>query len=335
MRRIHGLCLIKDEADIIEQAIRAAVAWCDAIYVYDNGSTDGTWEKIHALAKVYPQVIPFCQNDAPFSDGLRSVLFNAFRNKATADDWWCRLDADEFYVENPRVFLSKVCPPYDVVWTASLSYYFTTVDADRYRADPSQFAGDVPIEQKCQHYLAHWSEVRFCRNVPSMQWPDGGTQGWPIGINTMYRHYPGRIIVKHFPYRSPKQIEARIQSRMGAICNGQFRHEAMKDWSAMIDPVVIERERWKNLAYVQPDDVLETTWESRVVRADRLYVDHHDGRFTINEHLMPTIPGTPVSVELRRLRDTRLLNNRLTQPFRRLTRQLLQRLGWMAVMGPS
>lgn len=42
--RIHALCLVKNEAAILRQSLQAARAWCGAIYVFDNGSSDGTWE---------------------------------------------------------------------------------------------------------------------------------------------------------------------------------------------------------------------------------------------------------------------------------------------------
>lgn len=49
--KIHSICLVKNESDIIAQTLKAAVNWSDFIYVYDNGSTDGTWEKVISLSE--------------------------------------------------------------------------------------------------------------------------------------------------------------------------------------------------------------------------------------------------------------------------------------------
>ena len=48
--RVHGMTLVKNEADVIRQSLVAATAWADAIYVYDNGSDDDTWAIVQELA---------------------------------------------------------------------------------------------------------------------------------------------------------------------------------------------------------------------------------------------------------------------------------------------
>jgi hypothetical protein len=59
--------------------------------------------------------------------------------------------------------------------------------------------------------------------------------------------------------------------------------------------------------YVTEMDQMELGWESRVIDADHLVFDAHDGRFVINEHLMPSIPG------MRRPPLQRLISNRFTR----------------------
>src|SRR3954470_662490 len=154
--KIHAMCMVKDEADIVSECLTAAAQWCDHLYVFDNGSTDGTWEIVQELAERLPAVVAWKSDPAPFSDGLRAQIFNAFSAQASPGDWWCRADADEFYIDDPRVFLRKVGPAHDVVWTASFSYYFTDRDAEQYAADPARYADDVPIEQKIRWYVNHW-----------------------------------------------------------------------------------------------------------------------------------------------------------------------------------
>jgi glycosyltransferase involved in cell wall biosynthesis len=47
--KIHCIALCKNEADVIGVCLQEAVKWADYIYVYDNGSSDGTWEIVKKL----------------------------------------------------------------------------------------------------------------------------------------------------------------------------------------------------------------------------------------------------------------------------------------------
>ena len=96
--------LVKNEADIVKSVILDAKKWADKIFIMDNGSTDGTWEIIQSLADDI--VVPWKQDFRPYSNGLRADVFNEFRHEANDGDWWCfKLDADEFYYDNPKDFL--------------------------------------------------------------------------------------------------------------------------------------------------------------------------------------------------------------------------------------
>ena len=49
--RIFGIMLVKDEGDVVGATIEAAQRWCDAIYVFDDGSQDSTWEQVLRAAE--------------------------------------------------------------------------------------------------------------------------------------------------------------------------------------------------------------------------------------------------------------------------------------------
>src|ERR1700720_3827340 len=91
--KIHGMCIVKNEADFLKECLTSALHWCDHIYVFDNGSSDGTWELVQEFGNREPQIVPYKQEDGLFSGALRADIFNAFRSNATLQDWWCRLDA--------------------------------------------------------------------------------------------------------------------------------------------------------------------------------------------------------------------------------------------------
>jgi len=281
--KIHAVCIVRNEADVIEECLRAACAWCDHVYVLDNGSTDDTWRIVQSIAREVPAVVPWKSDPVPFSDGLRSAIFHEFRAASRCGDWWCRLDADEFYVDDPRVFLQKVPGKYDVVWTATFSYYFTDKYAEEYRRAPERYADDVPVQDKIRHYVNHWSEPRFFRFREGLVWAE--RDGFPSFVTTAPA-YPVRIWIKHFAYRSPAQIERRLADRQEAISRGVFIHEAVADWGQAVAAVKVNRSMLDRAA----PEFATGSWEERIVPAASLEFDAHDGRFVVNESLMPPLP---------------------------------------------
>jgi glycosyltransferase involved in cell wall biosynthesis len=295
--KIHALCIVKDEGDIVGEALAAAASWCDHIYVLDNGSTDETWGIVQDLARTVPQVVPWKVDDRPFNDGLRADIFHHFRDNAAPGDWWARQDADELYIDDPKVFLRKVPARYGVVWTASFSYYFTDADADAYEADPAAYADDVPIEQKIRWYLNHWSEPRLFRHSAAITWDNGG--GFPAYVSTA-PVYPVRIWLKHFPYRSPQQLDKRIAARNQTVANGEFSHEAIADWGQAVAAVRTTRKLMENTGA----EHVARSWRDRIVPSAAMDYDAHDGRLVVNEDLMPAIPDR-TSVRFRATSRTR------------------------------
>jgi glycosyltransferase involved in cell wall biosynthesis len=228
--KIHGICLIKNEEDIAGYFLGESRRWCDFIYVLDTGSTDGTWEIVQEAAREFPQIIPFRKASIPFDDQLRADVFNEYRGRAGTGDWWCRLDADEIYIDDPREFLSRAPKSCHVVWTAHLQYYFTERDLERLGESPvipTMTAENLPV-----YYDANASEGRFFRHRAGLQWPGGA---WPRHLGLVY---PKRIRVKHFQYRSPGQIQSRLDTRRQAAASGwkHFEHSLEKDWREKIVP---------------------------------------------------------------------------------------------------
>lgn len=278
--KIHSICLVKNEIDIIAQSLKAATEWCDFIYVFDNGSTDGTWETVLDLSTDYEQIIPYKQDNCPYTNGLRGQVFNHFRGNSSSGDWWCRLDADEFYIDNPQIFLANVPQEYQLIWNASFQYYFTDKDLTLYNQNPFLYADDVAIGEKCRYYLNNWSERRFIKYHKNLIW--GRNDGWPQNLGTSY---PVRIRLKHFQYRSPQQIQKRLDIRREAIVRGcgSFRHEAQADWRTRVF------DKSKPKRNVIDETNIPQSWEGRVVEASQLNYDAHDGKYATREDLMPPI----------------------------------------------
>ena len=315
--KIHGLCLVKNEADILQESLISALHWCDHIYVFDNGSNDGTWELVKKLAKQHVQIVPYKQDGVLFSSALRADIFNAFRSNADPQDWWCRLDADEFYIDDPRIFLTKIPNRFQTVWSASLDYYFTDRDAISYQQDPTKFL-ETPVQQRLRYYLNNWGELRFFRHNNDIVWTQ--TQdcgGYPPAMFTAPA-YPVRIWLKHYRYRSPEQIERRLLTRRPAMeASTGFLHEVTPNWSTT---VATKRDAPLDFADAGPE-FAGSRWEERIVPAASLDYDAFDRRYVVNESLMPEFP-----VRLRRSRLKAVIPEPIRAPLGRLRRLLLEQL---------
>jgi hypothetical protein len=309
--KIHALCLIKNEADIIRDCLVSALHWCDHIYIFDNGSTDGTWEHVKEFATQHPETVPYKQDDVLFNDGLRADIFNAFRSNVCPRDWWCRLDADEFYIDDPRIFLAKIPDFYRTVWAASLNYYVTDKDATVYQQDPVKFL-ETPVQQRLHYYMNNWGELRFFRHSDDIVWTRTQDCGGFPGVMFSAPAYPVRIWLKHYQYRSPEQIERRLFTRRPAMeASNEFLHEMKPNWSST---VATKRDAPLGFEDARPE-FAGTGWKERIVPAASLNFDGLDRRYVVNEHLMPEFPVRPP------LRD--VIPAAVRAPLARLRRQAL------------
>jgi glycosyltransferase involved in cell wall biosynthesis len=200
--KIHCIALTKNEADVVGLCLREAAKWADFIYVYDGASTDGTWDIVKSLES--KTIIPWKQHGKVFREGLRAEVFEHFRHNSAPGDWWVRLDVDEFYPESPREFFARVGRAYDFVWGITVDYVLT-------ESDIAEFDFSVPFESnrpRIRHYKVTWSEPRAFRYRPRLVWMP--TWSWPRHAGLIA---PERIVFKHYPLRSPSQIQMRLDIR--------------------------------------------------------------------------------------------------------------------------
>lgn len=231
--RIFGLMVARNEADIIGQTLLDALQWCDRISVLDNGSTDDTGHVLEGLAKSYPSRIDLAGClDAPFADDLRAVPFRRLFPEAQAGDWWCRLDADEMYPNDPKGFLSAL-PKMDCrVNAIHMFYEFTDLDWARWQAGNETISDrERPIGDRRRYYRANYQELRFMRHHPRLTWHLG--EPWPRPRGPLSDHL---ILVRHFRARDPIQLQQRLHARFGEGSAAHWRRYTPDDWKQEIVP---------------------------------------------------------------------------------------------------
>lgn len=222
--KIHAITVVKNEADIIQTSLQAALKWADNVFVLDNGSEDDTWERVRAIAN--DRIVAWKRDDGPFRESLRGDVFNQFRHQAKPGDWWCRLDSDEFYtIECPRLFLSNVPLGHHVVWAIYVDYFVTETDLE----DIDFSLPPEEILAKLRYYRANFSEPRFFRHRDGIEWPANGA--WPLHMGIVTEK---RILFKHYKYRSPAQIQSRVSTRLKSRERGfeGWNPDTQLNWSA-------------------------------------------------------------------------------------------------------
>jgi len=280
---IHCLCIVRDEIDVLKHTLEAALEWARIIYVSDNGSTDGTWELLQDYGSRHPKIVLTERELGPYREAVWAEMANEFATEAREDDWWCRLDADEIYIDDPRQVLARVPPREKIVWSASVQYYFTDVDLAAYRRNPRRFTEEWD-PSLLRHYSANWSEPRFVRHDPGVDW--SGT--WPENFYQL-RSARRRIRLRHYQYRSPPQIQRRMSLRLRSP-EKMFRHEKTKGW--LTGGLSQEDLVWPNTTQAEED-----LWRTRIVRADALDYDDGESALRIDQKRLPRMWGRPTFIQ--------------------------------------
>jgi glycosyltransferase involved in cell wall biosynthesis len=206
--KLNAICIIKNEADIIIETLENALRFCDNIYVFDNGSNDGSWELIRDKAEQDPRVIIAVHSDEIYRNQFRNRVYNMYHSEFTSSDWWYILDADEMLTEDPRPMLVKAMQRKKNqmrVWQAQ--FYFTDHDLGAYeKEDKAQ-----SVSQRRRYYRINWREPRFFRNSPGQTWSEDISGKVPPFCQNLYHPSP---ICRHYAQRTPEQIKMRREIRI-------------------------------------------------------------------------------------------------------------------------
>jgi glycosyltransferase involved in cell wall biosynthesis len=218
MSRIHAICLVKNEGDVVAETLLYASQFCHKIYVFDTGSTDDSWQKVEQIHN--DVVVPFRHEKVPFSDGLRAQVFNAIRDQVSSGDWIYILDADEFLAEHPRKAIAVAeREGAQQINTAQYNFHFTEVDWQLYQKGLD--SRETPIAQRRRYYCFTNIEQRFFKVDSDLVWPEHTDAANPHGFiapkgSKKLKKCSYRIPNCHYQYRDPEQIQLRLETRRAA-----------------------------------------------------------------------------------------------------------------------
>ena len=260
---------VRDEADIIAQCLDHLLGWADAIYAFDTGSVDNTWEIVQEFASRDKRVVPMRKEPVFFSEArLRGYMFHVARQKMHEGDWFLRADADEFHHITPPEFVKNCMRKHETV--AYHQYYDfrllqSEVDAWN-RSEETLKDRQRPIEDRRRHYTeSHYSEPRLCRYRNTMQWP--ATVSFPFNAGYVARE---RLPIRHYPHRDPVQSQRRSRLRAFMIGLGgdqlftgygkddverYRRYVASRQTGLILSPAVAHTQIVDWGRFVTPDDL--------------------------------------------------------------------------------
>lgn len=254
--QMHGILLTRDDEDIIGPCIDHALSWCDALYVFDTGSTDRTWDIVQDRVSRDRRVQAFQHPEGQvlLVSGLRGYVFERFRDRMRPGDWVVQVDSDEFYHVSPREFVAQQLARHETgVYNLTYEFRLTTPEADAWAAGRETVADrSRPIAERRRWYqILDHSEPRMFRYRRAMQWtPD---IAYPYNMGFIAR---ARIPVRHYPCRDPLQLQRRwlLRSVLAPLTDPNWIHWVPSDWRKFLtDPSTPGLLYWEPGAALQPD----------------------------------------------------------------------------------
>lgn len=242
--KFHALLPVRDEEDIIKQCLENLLKWVDAVYVFDTGSVDNTWEIVIDIASQNKRITPIRKEPVYFSETrLRGYMFNIAREYMQDGDWFLRVDADEFHHILPPEFVKTYLRSHEtIVYHQYYDFQLTEAEVSGWERGEETFCDRKrPIEERRRYFIpSYYSEPRLCRYRSTMKWPI--TCSFPINAGFVARE---RLPIRHYPHRDPVQLARRYRLRtimMADVTNRQNwsrpeqHHWSESDWHKFVIP---------------------------------------------------------------------------------------------------
>jgi glycosyltransferase involved in cell wall biosynthesis len=240
--KFHALLPVRDEADIIAQCLTHLLTWADAVYVFDTGSVDNSWEIVQDFAARDRRIVPLRKDNVFFSETrLRGWMFNQARKTMRDGDWFLRVDADEFHHVPPPEFVKAEMRSHETIaWHQYYEFKLTKSEVKDWEDGRETFADRARlIENRRRHFIPNpYSEPRLCKYRSTMQWPDNIS--FPYNSGFVAR---ARLPIRHYPHRDPIQLERRCRLRAVMMADKQNRsdwtrpelhHWTQREWKTFI-----------------------------------------------------------------------------------------------------
>jgi len=212
---VTAIYMVKDEVDIIEYSVGRMLTQVDHVIVSDNGSTDGTREKLEAMpvTLLNDPEIGYYQ-----SRKMTALARMAFKEGA---EWVVPADADECWY-SPHGRIADVLSDLPcLVAPADLYDHVATAE------DPENWI-DPMLRIRWHRRRAVPLPKTACRagiNVTIEQ----GNHGARFDMPPQHK-IDGQLIVRHYPYRSVEQFIKKIENGAAAYAATNLPPDVGSHW---------------------------------------------------------------------------------------------------------
>ena len=249
--RLVMTILCRNEIDIIEHNIRVhSYLGVDAFAVMDNGSTDGTREKLAELSSEFE--IKIIDQTGVYNQRkwMRELVYFA-RDKLDAS-WVISNDADEFWLPDDKRSIKDLLKHSDSVVTVKRSNMLLTENALRegYHFSDAQYRVKYPI---CYDKNAELNEENVSMFFPNISPKvivnpygfikiSGGNHRAKHLASIFTKRTETSLRVYHYPIRSYEQFEANIKHRVELLQNNARMGNHYRRWTDLYQKGELKRE---------------------------------------------------------------------------------------------
>lgn len=236
--RIYAVSVVQNEADVIRESLAWALRFCDRIWVWDLGSTDGTWPVLESMSS--ERIIARQHPGLRFTSALKGKVFAEARSAIEDGSWVYILDADEFLAGDPTPVLAAAEEEGVAqvgAWQAN--FFPTRKDLERLRGLGEAEWLNLPLFKRFRDYRVEWFEWRFIRVSPGLVWDTSGAHSqFRDAAGNPLKRSRRQLLVRHYRYRSPRQVAERFNTRKQSPPPGygQFRYETAADFASYVRP---------------------------------------------------------------------------------------------------
>jgi hypothetical protein len=252
---VYGVGVVENEADIIAESVAWALQFCRRLWIWDLGSVDGTDSIIRKMAGCRLDVI---SNDpVPYRSSLRGLIFELIRDQVAEGDWIYIFDADEFLEGDvPSALAQAEREGAGIVRAWQANFYPSRRDFQEMNEMGEAAWTARPLTERIRGYRVEWIERRFVRVSRDLVWNATGLRNsWHDREGRPYRDAQKMLIVRHYRYRSPRQVALRYETRQTSPVPGygHFRYEGSGRFGDKVYP------SWR-LRYWRPGEQFRVPW---------------------------------------------------------------------------